>query len=163
MLKHVLGILLLHIPIAFLVFFPQLCAFTCSLFISILPHHELPTLLTAFFFIFLLLSRPPSSWSLTPYPKCDQEFSLSEKNNRTKGAAFLTCGANKKIKCYLHSLIQPKIKIRQMASPFVWPFYTSGFGLISKWTGIVPNSNIHIHIHNLGHSERSSWLLEAGQ
>lgn len=69
MLKHVLGILLLHIPIVFLVFFPQLCAFTCSLFISILPHHELPTLLTAFFFIFLLLSRPPLFLIPHPLPK----------------------------------------------------------------------------------------------
>lgn len=136
MLKQVLGILLLHIPIAFpSVFSPTL--YLHMFFLFLFPHlltMSFPPCLQHSSSSFYYSPGPPLPDPSPPTQNMIQSSHYQEKKKKQQdqGGCFSPVEQIKKIKCYSHSLIQTKIKIRQMASPFVRPFYTSGFGLVSK-------------------------------
>lgn len=67
-----------------------------------------------------------------------QDFLISGKHDQIC-FFLLEC----KNKCSLRPLTRGKIKIRQMASPFVWLFLASGFSFISIWIVTVPDCIIH--------------------
>lgn len=84
-----------------------------------------------------------------------QDFLISGKQDQIC-FFLLEC----KNKCSLRPLTRGKIKIRQMASPFVWLFLASGFSFISIW--IVTVHDCIIHATWSMQRRKSPWLLEAG-